>query len=270
MMKALASVLMLAVFVFTAPTVAVAIEVPAQEWNMCSNHANRCWTDSPIPVADRLSPNQKADLVIFLVTVSDPRPWVVTLQEVCSAPYEKIRDALIPLGYTPDRVIGPTSYPNCNRHGSAMFTLGSAGTYRCRDLAQGGACNPSIENRRAGCRVKGTYIGLLKVCVSHPLYSIERERTAGFYYDSSNGMNHDQRLLGADMNETPSGLPYLYAFNQELDYRDPPATTFNAQYPPPQKKIDYLFFSVPSWRVPDRLCSAAASDHCYFFGSFHF
>lgn len=233
-----------------------ATEVPAHQWNVCSNSQNICWGEAG---PNRLDQQGKASAVIFMVLTSNPKPWAITLQEVCSDTYLRIRDELMVHGYTPDRIITHTGIANCGSYGNAMFTIGTVGEYRSEVLGDG---------RAIGCRVKGTYVGYFKFCVTHTLGSRQVSAAADFYYKSTDGMMHDHRLLGADLNEIPGELPYFYAFSRELDYRSPPANTHNTQRSTPKWKIDYLFIDPPSWRIPNRVCQAAWSDHCYLYGTF--
>jgi hypothetical protein len=233
-----------------------AVDVPAHQWNICSNPSNVCWAEAG---PNRLSQLQKADTALYLIRSASPRPWLVTLEEVCSNTYERVRDALVPLGYLPDRVITDTGIASCGSYGSAMFTLGGVGSWDRQELGEG---------RAIGCRIKTTYLGRMKFCVAHPISSTQVAEAAKFYYSSANGMAHDQRMLGADLNKTPSDLGMFYAYNDELDYRNPPGNTHNTQRLSPKWKIDYLFTSLHSWRSPSRVCDPTWSDHCYFFGTF--
>ncbi len=235
---------------------AAAIDIPAQQWNTCSNSANTCWAEAG---PNRLDQIGKASVAIYIALAANPRPWVVTLEEVCSETYVTVRDALVPQGYTPDRIITQTGVSNCGSFGNAMFTLGSVGPFKSLSLGVG---------RAIGCRVKGTYVGSMKFCVTHPLTSSQVNAAVMFYHSTAGGMGYDHRLIGADLNKTPSELSVFYSYDRELDYRNPPQNTHNTQRFSPKWKIDYLFIDMPSWRTPSRICEATWSDHCYLYGNF--
>jgi len=127
--------------------------VPVYQFNMCGNLCGgNLYT---------------ATITNFVVSVSSPRPWLVTLNEVCSPEYTTVRDELLTLGYTPDRYISVYVGGACRNYGTAMFTLG------------GNTTNASIYNltpyngepRALMCRLKSTYAGSVPMCVTHLITS---------------------------------------------------------------------------------------------------
>lgn len=204
-----------------------------------------------------------ADLVVFLVAASDPKPMSVSTEEVCSDQYLRLQDDLGDLGYVAIRTITVNVGGSCGYYGNAMFLLGSKvtdATFVPPNLEVEYA-QQSGELRKFECQRMTTLIGPYTACTTHlapaSVYvnqSAELRSTMDYLYPN------DRRLAAGDWNYTnPSGWPTNY---WDID----PTGSFTFTASSPSSRIDYAWgvkTNFPSARSGGAYCSQAYSDHCY-------
>lgn len=215
-----------------------------------------------------------ANLVHYFVSTANPKPWVVTLQEVCSTQYTTLASQMGQLGYTARFATTRnfSSPASCSSYGNAMFLLGSS--------APNGPIPSNVEElystsgsepRKYECQRMTGLLGLYTACNTHidfqsnvvDLQSEELHTLMNWFYPN------DRRIVGGDFNQV-SPPPW------ETDYRDvdPYGSRTYPVSPSPVARIDYVFghqAHFPTLRsVWGPYCDSFYSDHCYVAGSYQF
>jgi hypothetical protein len=229
------------------------IHIPTQQYNMCGHSCGDSHGYRPAQYT----------IVENNVYFANPRPWIITLNEVCSYDLNSLYLYLQSLGYTYDRYASLNIGGSCGYYGTAMFTLGGNPYAVSRfDLTP-----YNNEPRALMCREKSTYVGLVPMCVTHLITTTQNSEAYMYYrYSYSNSI----RLIGGDFNSLPAGMTNWYYTGFEADTTNYP--TFSTE---PgvgfDKKIDYSFIYTEAIRSGHTECDTwSLSDHCYYFGDFYF
>ena len=143
-----------------------AVDIPVLHWNKkggCLGLSNST------PVDDgNCGRLEAAAFLTNVVTFANPRPWHITLNEVCLPQMESLQYYLGSLGYSPHWIPTNTSSTvnaNCQHHGMAVFSLGSVIDSNFNVLTQS---NPAEgDKRKVFCVSSSTFYGPRKSCTSH-------------------------------------------------------------------------------------------------------
>lgn len=216
-----------------------------------------------------------ANLVNYLTVVSNPRPWLVTTQEVCEPQYLTMRDYLDDYGYTAVRTITKEVGGACGHYGNAMFLVGAqiGGKYEYTYTNQ--ASPPVAEVRKLTCQAMTTYLGAFVGCNTHllpadsvaRLQETEADNVVRFFYQSY------RRWVGGDFNWDDEDYPGVHDFYGDYWSNDPAErNTISASNPTKQYDFTWgaknFFSSVRT--APDPLCNPTYSDHCWVSSRFQF
>jgi len=229
---------------------AASTPAPVHQYNLCSN---TCRSQTP---------NDPADLVIYQVGTSNPRPWSVTLNEVCSPEYLKLLNALDSYGYSPVRTVTVSVGGTCNQYGNAMFVLGNP--ILTKDEFP---LSSSTELRKLTCQ-RVELFGAYVFCVSHTAPDQASAHSAQILYIMNGNYGARRRMFGGDLNLVPGDLPAgWYNGYSEVD----PASRRTYTAISPLVKIDYAFLqrtAPASHYTGPPYCDPSFSDHCYLVGAF--
>lgn len=237
---------------------AATVYVGAHQYNMCGSVCHQGNTVATDPV-------------VYFVGIWNPRPWIVTTNEVCTPQWNAMTAALGPLGYSGFRTINKTIGGTCGSSGMAMFLLGSpvsswGFTHRYPSQAPG-----DQDIRYLRCQLMSAYLGLYSGCVTH----LSNNRTyAGYQSQEALGIlssyySANMILLGGDLNlPAPNWTNYW-----DID----PFSRFTYKIPNVTERLDYIFGDkahLPSTRsTSSPVCSGLPNgvqnqDHCYVAGRF--
>lgn len=142
---------------------AAAVNVPVWHWNMKGG----CSGTSELPTTDdgNCGGLEASNFLVNGITYASPRPWHVTLNEVCSRQMNSLDPYMRSLGYLPYWIPTNTSSTvdsRCGQHGMAIFTLGSELGYSSSVFTQ---ANPAEgDMRKAFCVSANTIVGPRKTC----------------------------------------------------------------------------------------------------------
>lgn len=236
-----------------------ATSLPAHQFNICGN---MCWNGN-LTSSDRL---------LWWVSISNPKPIIITANEVCSPQYTHMQSSLEQQGYTAYRNITVSVGGSCGQYGNAMFMLGT----RVTDSSIVQPYYEKFYDQQAGevrayrCQrviYNSTYF---TGCVTHltPNSSSVASAQAQESHNVENFMyGGDRRFMGGDFNQQSPPLWYGDCWEVDPGYHDTwPASA-------PSAKYDYVFggggIFAPG-AAGAAYCDAAVSDHCYLAGAFSY
>lgn len=241
------------------PADAASIDVAVHEWNMCGSVCNG---GSQTP----------ANVVIYAVTGANPRPWSVSLNEVClnSNQYSRMVNYLDDLGYHANYYTAKRSVSGCggSNFGNVVFAVGprrSVSTYAF-PTQDGGA-----EVRGVVCNLNGGYLGDWQACSTHldnPRNSSTARAQEGELYDVAALGGCRFSIYGGDFNIEPgySDFNKWRTAYDEIDEAQPWLSTTDSGH-----KIDYIWArdcgAISSPYAVSRT-NIAESDHHYYSGRF--
>lgn len=241
-----------------APALAASVDVPVHEWNMCGAACN--------------GGNQApANVVVYAVGVSNPRPWSVSLTEVCftAAQYTSMVNAMDDYGYHPDFYVAKHNVGNCNgvNFGNVVFAVGalvSVSRYEYPSQEPG-----DTEERGVVCSVNSGYLGNWRACSTHMDNSSWADNQEVELYNVALFGGCTFSIYGGDFNLEPQ----LNTFDKwrtaydEIDEVAPWRATISDG-----RKIDYLWArdcgAVSSPFAPVVTALPDVSDHFYYSGRF--
>lgn len=242
-------------------------EQSTHEWNMAGAAMN---FGDPLP----------ADIVIYLVALSNPQPLVVSMVEVCNQQYIRMRNALEDLGYSALWVVTRTAVPNCSNQsfGNVVFVK-SGGSFAQTGVYTYSAQVASPEQRRIGCgRVNagafGVWVGRSTHLVNHRdtarLQADEAIFWVNYYFGSY------WRFIGGDFNLIPTDTKFdiWYSGYSEADGTEQQSVTHETLTD--GRKLDYVWMdrahglsTPPATRSYLRDSeNDLISDHTYYSGRF--
>lgn len=241
------------------PAAAATVEVPASQSNI--------WGSSHPQGGGYLG---GANLISYLVAVSDPGPWIVTVQEVCSPAYNTLLNNLPQQGYVSVRTRVVYKGGSCGWQGNALFlvgnTVGSPFTY-AYNAQQGG----QTETRKLTCQATDTvYLGQFVGCGTH---LATQDSTAQDQEQELNDIVNffywpQRRIVGGDLNHDLAHPLDTHYYSNDPNGAD----TFRADNL--YARLDYMFGSkahFSSHRTPTpRICNISYSDHCFIGTTFRF
>jgi endonuclease/exonuclease/phosphatase family metal-dependent hydrolase len=245
--------------VLSAPASAATLDIPVAEWNMCGAS---CYGGSATP----------ADIVDFIIASTDPKPWLVSLTEVCfnSNQLQRMRAFLDDFGYHDNTYAArQPGVAGCGgaAFGNVVFALGnrvSASTYQFP--SQDG----TSEKRGVVCNINTGFLGNWQACSTH------LDSDSGVQFQQVNELFNVMSLggsmlsiVGGDFNMTPgaSQLNQWRSAYDEIDEVSPFASTTDAH-----GKLDYIWardvgnMSSPYAPVVDPI--DAPADHHFYSGRF--
>lgn len=273
-----------AVWVVSEVEPAAAADFPIHDFNLCGNRCNGSDFD---PV----------NVVAFLVLNANPRPVVVSLQEVCKSQFDEIQFRLANGGYGAGsgRLIVTKTQglaAGCGgQYGNAVFALGTYSSEQLRTFTaqDNNPCSLAAghECRKAICvRYTTAFIGAFVGCSTH--LSPNRQTTAAqqaleFLPIVNGWYTTDRRMLGADFNQLPlePELDGWYSAWQEADGNTATDRSLCSQLQNcpthdtgfSDEKIDFiwgrtnLFIRLgATYTTRDRV-EGSGSDHWYFRGT---
>jgi hypothetical protein len=147
-------------------TPAGAVDIPVWHWNKKGG----CSGISEPPTRDdgNCGGLEASNFLLNAVTYANPRPWHITLNEVCRPQMQSLEYYLASIGYSPYWIptnVSASVDSRCGQHGMAIFTLGTKIDSSYRLLTQS---NPAEGDRRKVFCVSSTsFIGPRKACTSH-------------------------------------------------------------------------------------------------------
>ncbi len=238
-------------------------DVPVHQFNICGNVCN-----------DGVGVGRHTDLVMFFVGSANPRPWLVTLNELCTPQWERIANRLVgEYGYFGVFVVTDPDPPDpCGVFGNAMFAAGSptdAGLaiYYNRQSEDDLGRN---ERRALLCERMEIFLGVFTGCVTH----LTNDETDIAQAQARQGRRlEDQygagvgRYMGGDFNLRRP--PEWFDFYWEVD----PLLRNTIPAHAPRTRIDHIFADRQhpqgNREAPNPFCDPNASDHCYTSGTYH-
>jgi endonuclease/exonuclease/phosphatase family metal-dependent hydrolase len=242
----------------TPPASAATLDIAVAEWNMCGA---ACYNGSTTP----------ADIIYFFVAGQNPRPWLVSLNEVCfnSSQLQRLRGFLDDLGYHDNTYAArQPGVAGCGgaAFGNVVFALGnrvSASTYQFPSQ------DSSAEKRGVVCNINSGFLGNWQACSTH------LDNDSGKQFQQVNELFNVMALggnmlsiVGGDFNMTPgsSQLNQWRSAYDEIDEVSPFSNTTDSH-----GKIDYIWardvgnMSSPYAPVTDPI---DGSDHHIYSGRF--
>lgn len=249
------------------PAAAAVTDIPVNQWNMCGQV---CYAGSATP----------ADVVHFAVGIANPRPWTVSLNEVCFNSNQRSRliNTLGDLGYNSFHYTARSSVAGCGgtAFGNLIFAIGprinqSSTAFATQDPN-------SLERRGVTCVRNGNFGFNHTGCSAHldnPVNnSIALAQEDQLYnYIKFSISNQAVKLVGGDFNITPdrSDFNKWRTDFDEIDEAQPwQATMDNGQ------KRDYIwvrdyvgeFTSPYAVGLADIQTGNPEADHHYYSGRF--
>ena len=209
-----------------------------------------------------------AERVVATVIAANPRPLIVTMNEMCSSAlpwlrgqWQRISDALAALGY--DVLFAPTKHwvgSRCELFGNGLAVLGSAAGPQLHTFSS--QWPGSSERRNILCTRASTAAGPLTACVTHLVPKPEGPDQAdeALRFVHAQTQDDEAHIVGGDFNLPPdhTALDRWYASHQEADHRHAKQPTMDRG-----GAADYVFaattvFEPASSRV---VTAVAESDH---------
>ncbi len=250
------------------PTAHAVVQKRLHQYNMCGG---ACYDGS----------DTSQDLVAFMVWIDNPRPWVISLQEVCYQQYLDLKAFLQPMGYSGDYRHSNDDAGGCdsgagNLHGNALFMLGTPQAHAYIEVFDDQDVGHGDNERNIICRRSySVYVGGFVGCSTHYHFPMNGQRptnqnTEAFWFVATN-FTYEAVTVGGDFNLTfPGGwgtnwweLDPLLRFTFKNDEQANVDPTW---------KIDWVWGNRShhsSNRTTGVLCHDTIIDHCYIAGTFN-
>lgn len=255
---------LVSLLVVAAAPAAGAVDEPVTQWNIQGGCAGGGNCGGPLPV----------NTLVYLVTGANPRPWAITLNEVCfENQYLSLQSQLSQLGYlglfTPtnnDTDCGSPTHSGYH-HGNAIFQLGAY--VEQTDEIVLPTQTAGADTRKLRCRTANVLGLLRRACVTH----LDPTGPAPFTMAKTTSQNNEAVwILSGSIGSTAT------SFGGDLNLANPPSWGTNwrpvgggATHPSnaPTSKIDHMFGSkvghtASGW--PGIYCNSGVSDHCLITG----
>lgn len=225
-----------------------------------------------------------AATTVYSVNITEPRPLVISTNEVCLGQYEYMHASFAPQGYEgylTNQYFGDDlgSVPDCEVFGTALFVLGGQSeTVRNHEFTQPTQIPGSTTRADYVCmRSAFSFVGCATHLVSAGLPGgslfYTRRQSDEYFFDSENAYGSGVIFRGGDFNlrtdDIGTNLWYDNNFEADGSFRGPGARpTLDSGC----CKYDYFWgrnsnsFSDP----PARITPVGPSDHHYYDGTFYF
>lgn len=243
--------------------------IDTHQFNMCSYNCNKSLG------------SEAKDTVLYLVGNANPRPWVISLNEVClENVYNAIQPQMNSWGYTGwfNPTIPTFGLQGCSQFGNAVFTLGGyLSVYRLTYSSD--IQNPSAafgEKRNAVCLKSTSFVGDYAGCSTHLDVNVNYAEPQADQFGYLSAVNYGslQRFLGGDFNLSPwdTHIQNFYNGFNEADGCAQGCITTTVDF----YKFDYTWAKRENfWRARDTdpffvssPTGGYVSDHKYYPGHF--
>ncbi|GIU83496.1 MAG: hypothetical protein KatS3mg008_0271 [Acidimicrobiales bacterium] len=225
-------------------------------------------------------PIATAELAAYFVIASNPRPYVVTFNEVCSPQYARLLELIAPLGYVGKFIVtNPQASQKCLQHGNALFILGAATNIRPIEVTFKSQVSGG-DTRKLYCMSADTFFGIHVGCVTHldpGGDTVTRKQNAEARSAANGYMPGYPKVIGGDLNLSPASSVVPWSGYREVDPSLLP--TFSSDSP--RVKIDWVQGDSEHHRSAVRLPRVClpkdddpgsddpGSDHCTVSGDFY-